>query len=414
MKPFAILRVAKLKKIGNVRASGQHTWRERETQNADESMTPANKTIGAAGSAALVDAVKKRVAQATEKISADSVPCIEILATASPEWWKHASRQNLSDFFERAGAWIQKKFGRENVVSMVAHLDETSPHLVAYVVPLLEVEGKSRKRSVIVGTNPDGSKKRETREFQTVAGRRLSAAHWLDGRDKLSDMQTEFAAEMQPLGLHRGIEKSRARHQTIKSYYARVNAPGRPLPEVQTPAPKPMPPEPPRPGLLASKETRERWEAWQQEAARRERQKRQHLAEKAKLGAVALEQVRELEPKARELEQVKAERDRLQSHADGLRSRAQGFEIRAAHAEAVAQLFTPAEIEQRKLQRQQEVEAAKRAEREAVRRRELQFIEQRRESVQKAEQQCQDAERLARGVSLKRLSNSECSGPGGP
>lgn len=252
MKPYAILRFAKLKTLQNVAGSGQHTWRECPTPNADSEETGRNKTLGASGSAALVDAVKKRVAQATEKISADSVPCIEILATASPEWWKQASRQNLADFFERAGAWIQKKFGKENVVSMVAHLDETSPHLVAYVVPLVEVAGKTRKRSVITGNNPDGTKKRETREFQTAAGYRLSAAHWLDGREKLSTLQTEFAEELQPLGLRRGIEKSRAKHQTIKQWYARLNQPAAPLPEVVTPAPQPMPPEPPKPGLLSS------------------------------------------------------------------------------------------------------------------------------------------------------------------
>ena len=39
--------------------------------------------------------------------------------------------------------WLQKTFGKENVVSAVLHLDEKTPHIHATVVPI--VRGERRK-----------------------------------------------------------------------------------------------------------------------------------------------------------------------------------------------------------------------------------------------------------------------------
>ncbi len=38
--PYAIIRHAKIKTLGNLAASAQHTFRERETPNADPKLTP--------------------------------------------------------------------------------------------------------------------------------------------------------------------------------------------------------------------------------------------------------------------------------------------------------------------------------------------------------------------------------------
>jgi hypothetical protein len=69
-------------------------------------------------------------------------------------------------------------------------LDGTSPHLVAYAVPL---------------TKDDW----------------LSAKDFLGGRKVLSQMQTEFAELVaKPVGLQRGAMSSKAAHTTGKQYAA--------------------------------------------------------------------------------------------------------------------------------------------------------------------------------------------------
>lgn len=53
----------------------------------------------------------------------------------------------------------------------------------------------------------------------------MNAKKWLGGRAKLSQTQTDFANEVKNLGLERGLENSKARHKTIKQFYAEIEKP---------------------------------------------------------------------------------------------------------------------------------------------------------------------------------------------
>ena len=76
--------------------------------------------------------------------------------------------------------------------------------------------------TVITGTNEDGTKKRETLEFVQPPCVGLSAAHYQGTPTKLRALQTDFSASVGALhGLVRGIQNSRASHQTIKQWYGR-------------------------------------------------------------------------------------------------------------------------------------------------------------------------------------------------
>lgn len=201
---FAIIRVAKLKTLGAVGASGQHTFRERPTPNADSARTVMNKSHGAENTAELLAAVKGRL---PEKHRKDAVVCAEYLITASPEWFEKASPALQERFFKDSVTWLQKKHGTENVVCTNLQLDEKSPHLVAYVVP----------------RHPDG---------------RLSAKEFFGGRDKLRKMQTDFWKDVGArYGLERGVEGSKARHTTVKEFYAALTK----KPDLAPPEPPPEP-----------------------------------------------------------------------------------------------------------------------------------------------------------------------------
>ena len=55
---------------------------------------------------------------------------------------------------------------------------------------------------------------------------KLRASHYFDGLSKMRDLQTEFAAHVEKLGLRRGIERKPGepikRHTTLKEYYKLV------------------------------------------------------------------------------------------------------------------------------------------------------------------------------------------------
>lgn len=186
--PYAIIRHAKIKTLGNLAASSQHTFRERETPNADPKLTPMNQHIGAKNTAELL---KKFDEHLPDKLRKNGVLALEYLCTASPEWWSSASKERRTAFFQRSLEFLRERHGKENVLYAGTQVDESTPHLVAYVIP------KDDKG-------------------------RMNAAHFVDGRKKLNELQTTFAAKVADLGLERGIEGSKAKHEQVKRHYGLV------------------------------------------------------------------------------------------------------------------------------------------------------------------------------------------------
>lgn len=191
MPQFAIMRCKKLSGMGSVAGALKHCYRERETPNADPERTPANEHAAATSTD---EAMGRMRALLPEKRRRDAVLAVEYLMTASPEWWHEASRKQQDEFFRRSRQWLADKYGADRVVTSTIHRDETSPHLSAFVVPLTR----------------DG---------------RLSAREFVGGRQKMRDDQTSYAAAVADLGLSRGIEGSKARHQTIREHYAALKRP---------------------------------------------------------------------------------------------------------------------------------------------------------------------------------------------
>lgn len=186
---FAIYRTAKLKSMGEIGGSLSHTYRTRNTPNADESRIHLNEHSLETYNSCFA-AIKNSI---PEKRRKNAVLCIEHLITTSPDWngW---GTEKEKEFFDQSLEFVKQKYGSENVIAHSIHRDETTPHLIVYVTPIDEKGG-------------------------------LNAKKWLGGRAKLSQTQTDFANEVKSLGLERGLENSKARHKTLKKYYAVVNEP---------------------------------------------------------------------------------------------------------------------------------------------------------------------------------------------
>ena len=173
--------------MGEIGGSLSHNYRDRPTLNANPQQTPNNEH-SLPNAELVMSSIKDKL---PEKRRKDAVLCVEYLITASPDWigWNKLDEQK---YFNDAKKWLENKHGKDNVIATTIHRDESTPHMIAYVVPL--VEGK------------------------------LNAKHFLGGREKLSKMQTDFADNVgRSVGLVRGLEGSKAEHQTIKQYYANVN-----------------------------------------------------------------------------------------------------------------------------------------------------------------------------------------------
>lgn len=198
---FAIYRAEKLKSAGAISASAAHNARTRITPNADASRTSANRQLFGFGGAIpkpelLLAEWNRRTVSVRRK--PDAVLLQELFLGCSPEFF--AQPPDKCDFDALLNVWVRlsvdwlhREFG-ENLLSATLHLDETTPHIAAYVVPLMPAK--------------DGS-------------------IWLSGKKlfnpvTLAQQQDRYAASLEEIGLERGVRGSVAKHRTIRSYYGQI------------------------------------------------------------------------------------------------------------------------------------------------------------------------------------------------
>jgi len=192
---FAIMRSKKISKLGSVASSLSHAYRERETENADPALLEKNELLT---SKSVNEAMGKMRELLPEKRRSDAVTCVEYLFTTSPEWMKKATPAEQADYFDKSKKWLYDKYGEQNVVATVIHRDEKTPHMSAFVVPM-------------------------------TADGRLSAKEHIGSREKMKADLTAHAKTVEHLGLVRGIEGSRAKHVSLKTFYAALEKPLEPL-----------------------------------------------------------------------------------------------------------------------------------------------------------------------------------------
>ncbi|MEH6491587.1 MobV family relaxase [Halopseudomonas sp.] len=189
---FAIIRAHKHKTLGSVSRSAAHTFRELPTPNAAPDLTPKNILLKGKSSKEIMGLIHDRLPAKRRK---DSVVCIEYLITASPEAFRRHGGQlddHGSGYFKDALSWLSDRHGSDNIISAAVHLDETTPHLVAYITPITS----------------DG---------------RLSARDFLGGPQKMRDMQDSFyEACGKSRGLLRGIQGSKAKHSEVSQFYSQL------------------------------------------------------------------------------------------------------------------------------------------------------------------------------------------------
>ena len=197
--PYAIARIAKLKK-SNLGGSGAHTTRERDTPNADPEKQNT-RIIDTDPEKSLSELVLDKISQHPQnrRTRSDAVYCVEIIFTASPDFFR-SNEPNNGGFYQedKLHPWVDatKKFLDNKYGSLIVraelHLDEMNPHIHAYCVTL----------------DQNGQ---------------LRCNHFFGTRQKLQEFQDSYYQAVKHLGLERGIKGSVAQHEDIKNFYHTVN-----------------------------------------------------------------------------------------------------------------------------------------------------------------------------------------------
>jgi vacuolar-type H+-ATPase subunit H len=123
------------------------------------------------------------------KVRKDAVLMCSFVVGSDREFFGNLSEEEQQQFFVDCTRFFAERYGEDNVISAVVHMDETTPHLHLNLIP--------------------------------IADRRLSAKTLFD-RKSLQALQTDFhSAVGKKWGLQRGREGSQAKHLSTVEFKAK-------------------------------------------------------------------------------------------------------------------------------------------------------------------------------------------------
>lgn len=220
---YAVLHLDKAK--GADSGMSAHIERTIHPKNADSTRTHLNRELiqFPDGVTNRTQAIQHRLDTAglKRKIANNQVRAIRILLTGTHEDMMQIEKNGkLEDWCQDNIEWLRKTYGIDNVVSVVLHMDESTPHLHATVVPIVQTERQRKKKEQEV-----------KRTYRKKAPAPRLCADDVMSRANLKRYQNTYAEAMQKYGLQRGIEGSEAQHISTHEYYRSLMAQGKDIQE---------------------------------------------------------------------------------------------------------------------------------------------------------------------------------------
>ena len=129
------------------------------------------------------------VLELKRKIRSDAILMNSFIVTSDGEFFKGLPPWEQREFFRDCAEFFSDKYGEENMISAVVHMDETTPHMHLNFIPINQ--------------------------------ERLSSKSLFD-RQKLAQLQTELHESIgKKWGLQRGTEGSQAKHLSTVEFKAK-------------------------------------------------------------------------------------------------------------------------------------------------------------------------------------------------
>lgn len=162
MNSYLITRIEKYKNSPGspVTKIEKHNERMKDTYKSNPDIDP-NRSSQNYNLIKPVSSYKKEIRRILEqhpniKVRKDSVVFQDAIVTASPEFLETLDCNKLQEFFRRALRFYLDRFGEDNFISAVVHMDEKTPHMHFCFVPVT-ADGRLSSKEVIGG--PAGLRK---------------------------------------------------------------------------------------------------------------------------------------------------------------------------------------------------------------------------------------------------------------
>ena len=161
---YSIVRVSKVKSGTNTTGIQKHVQRENnnyENEDIDHSKTHLNYDLVNDNKQNFNNLIDEKIGQnytGKRKIRTDAVKHVDGLITSDKEFFDNQTPEDTKQFFEHAKDFLEREYGKDNLLYATVHMDEKTPHMHYGVVPITD-DGRLSAKEVV------GNKKALT-EFQ--------------------------------------------------------------------------------------------------------------------------------------------------------------------------------------------------------------------------------------------------------
>jgi hypothetical protein len=167
------------------------------------------------------EAIQHRLETAglTRQVGKNQVQVIRFMLSGSSEDMERIQNEGkLDDWCKDNIDWLKKTYGEENVVAATLHMDETTPHIHASVVPI--VTGERRQEPSTKKKPEQEQSEKPKRKYKKKDPNRVRlCCDDVMAKAKLIEYQDSYAKVMSKYGLERGIKGSDARHISLTEFY---------------------------------------------------------------------------------------------------------------------------------------------------------------------------------------------------
>lgn len=195
---YCVLTQLKITSLAQMKALYAHNAREYTPYNCNPDLSSLNESM--MPQRHYNDIFRDLIAAKGIKVRKDAVLALEYTSKFTP-----GTRLDLDQWKEQNRKFFEDTFGKENVVSMIVHYDEHSPHIHTLVIPMV-------KRTK---TYKDG----HTKDYYS-----LSAKSFTGGTIAMKKLQASYAEYMKPFGLKKGkkTKKDKASYEDISTFYKEI------------------------------------------------------------------------------------------------------------------------------------------------------------------------------------------------
>lgn len=194
-KYFCVFRVGKkIKNMEQLCMFEKHMERDMEVPNANPELSKYNRIL--IGSKNIQSDVRDYIYGI--KLRSNANIGVDLVLTTGKDFFKDMNEEAKEQWIQENIKFLKDNFG-DNCRYACLHLDETTPHIHALIVPRFFNQEKNKYE--------------------------LRSNLYFDGKDKMRDWQDKYAQRMSGRfnNLIRGIRGSKAKHMDIKTYYSLLN-----------------------------------------------------------------------------------------------------------------------------------------------------------------------------------------------